>query len=82
MVAATSVGRRLGLPARLLTILEGEGLVNDASSLVLLASAVAATTGTVHLWKIGLDFVYSVLVALAVGLVVGYAIPDLADPKS
>jgi len=72
-VAATSVGRRLGLPARLLTILEGEGLVNDASSLVLLASAVAATTATVHLWKIGLDFVYSVLVALAVGLVVGYA---------
>ncbi len=72
-VAATSVGRRLGLPARLLTILEGEGLVNDASSLVLLASAVAATTGTVHLWKVGLDFVYSVVVAIAVGLVVGYA---------
>ena len=83
-VAATSVGRRLGLPARLLTILEGEGLVNDASSLVLLASAVAATTGTVHLWKIGLDFVYAVVVAIAVGLAVGYANirirPLLKDP--
>ena len=33
-VAATAVGRRLGLPSRLLTILEGEGLVNDASALV------------------------------------------------
>jgi NhaP-type Na+/H+ or K+/H+ antiporter len=72
-VAATSVGKRLGLPSRLLTILEGEGLVNDASSLVLLSSAVAATTVTVHLWKVGLDFVYSVAVATAVGLVVGYA---------
>ena len=69
-VAATSVGRRLGLPSRLLTILEGEGLVNDASSLVLLSSAVAATTVTVHLWKVGLDFLYAV--AVAVGLVVGY----------
>jgi CPA1 family monovalent cation:H+ antiporter len=72
-VAATAVGRRLGLPSRLLTILEGEGLVNDASSLVLLASAVAATTVTVHLWKVGLDFVYAVEVATAIGLVVGYA---------
>jgi monovalent cation/hydrogen antiporter len=72
-LAATSVGRRLGLPSRLLTILEGEGLVNDASSLVLLSSAVAATTATVHLRRVGLDFVYSVVVAVAVGLVVGYA---------
>jgi len=72
-VAASSVGRRLGLPSRLLTILEGEGLVNDASSLVLLSSAVAATATTVHLWKIGADFLYAVAVAVAVGLVVGYA---------
>jgi NhaP-type Na+/H+ or K+/H+ antiporter len=71
-VAATSVGKRLGLPSRLLTILEGEGLVNDASSLVLLSSAVAVVAATVHLWKVGLDFVYAVVVAVAVGLVVGY----------
>ena len=83
-VAATSVGRRLGLPSRLLTILEGEGLVNDASSLVLLASAVAATAGTVHLWKVGVDFVYAVAVAIVIGLVVGHANirirPLLKDP--
>jgi CPA1 family monovalent cation:H+ antiporter len=66
-VAATAIGQRLGLPSRLLTILEGEGLVNDASALVLLSSAVAATTGTVHLWHVGLDFVYAVLAAAAVG---------------
>ena len=45
--AATSVARRLGLPRRLLTILEGEALFNDGAALVLYATAVtAATSGT------------------------------------
>ncbi|MFB9370798.1 cation:proton antiporter [Kitasatospora albolonga] len=70
-VAATSIGKRLGLPTRLTTILEGEGLVNDASALVLLGSAVAAMTSTVHLWKVGVDFVLSVVVASVVGVLVG-----------
>ncbi|MFI5531840.1 cation:proton antiporter [Kitasatospora sp. NPDC051853] len=70
-VAATSIGKRLGLPTRLTTILEGEGLVNDASALVLLGSAVAAMTSTVHLWKVGLDFLASVVVASVIGVVVG-----------
>jgi NhaP-type Na+/H+ or K+/H+ antiporter len=42
VVAATSIGKRLGLPPRLLAILEGEGLVNDATALVLLRSAIVA----------------------------------------
>jgi monovalent cation/hydrogen antiporter len=70
-VAATAVGKRLGLPSRLLTILEGEGLVNDATALVLLSSAVAAITGSTHLTHIGLKFVYSVALALAVGWILG-----------
>ncbi|MFE9248346.1 cation:proton antiporter [Streptomyces sp. NPDC007088] len=70
-VAATSVGRRLGLPGRLLTVLEGEGLVNDATSLTLLRSAVAATSSTVSLWWIGGAFLYSVAVAIGVGAGVG-----------
>ncbi|MEU3459518.1 sodium:proton antiporter [Streptomyces sp. NPDC006733] len=70
-VAATSIGKRLGLPSRLMTILEGEGLVNDASSLVLLASATAAMTSTVHLWKVGADFVLSVVLATLTGVLVG-----------
>ncbi|WP_027344238.1 cation:proton antiporter [Hamadaea tsunoensis] len=70
-VAATSVGRRLGLPARLLTILEGEGLVNDASSLVLLGSAVAATTAAVSFLSITWDFVYAVIAAVVVGVLIG-----------
>jgi monovalent cation/hydrogen antiporter len=41
-VAATAVGRRIGLPRRLVTILEGESLVNDATALVSLRTALAA----------------------------------------
>ncbi|MDG4861213.1 sodium:proton antiporter [Streptomyces sp. T-3] len=70
-VAATSVGKKLGLPSRLLTVLEGEGLVNDASALVLLRSAIAAIAGSVSVWGIAGDFLYSVVIAVAVGIVVG-----------
>ncbi|WP_430333928.1 cation:proton antiporter [Rhodococcus sp. ACT016] len=72
-VAATSLGRKLGLPSRLLAVLEGEGLINDASALVLLRSAVAAMAGAVSLWQVAGDFVYSVVVAIVIGAVVGYA---------
>lgn len=72
-VAATGIGRRLGLPSRLLVILEGEGLVNDASSLVLLRSAVAAVAGAVSLAHVAGDLAYAVAVAVGVGLVVGHA---------
>ncbi len=72
-VAATSIGRRLGLPPRLLTVLEGEGLVNDATALVLLRSAVAAAAGGVLTpWATVGDFVYAVVVAIAIGLAAGF----------
>ena len=71
-VAATGIGDRLGLPSRLLVILEGEGLVNDASSLVLLRSAVAAVAGAVSLAHVVGDLAYAVAVAVGVGLVVGH----------
>lgn len=70
-VAATALGKRLGLPPRLVTILEGEGLVNDATALVLLRSAVAATAATVSFWGAVGDFAYAVVLAALVGLIVG-----------
>lgn len=73
-VAATSIGKRLGLPPRLIAVLEGESLVNDASALVLLRTAVAATAGTIAFGGFGgvaLDFAYSSVLAIGVGLVVG-----------
>jgi CPA1 family monovalent cation:H+ antiporter len=70
-VAATSVGRKLGLPSRLLAILEGEGLVNDATALVLLRSAVAAMGAGVTAGGIIGDFVVAVIGAVAIGVLVG-----------
>lgn len=71
-VAATSIGRRLGLPPRLLTVLEGEGLVNDATALVLLRSAIAASAGALSGFGAALgDFAYAVVVAVVVGYTVG-----------
>jgi len=72
-VAATSLGKRLGLPPRLVSILEGEGLVNDATALVLLRSAIAATAGAVSLWGVAADFLFAVTVAIVVGLLIGVA---------
>lgn len=70
-VAATSIGKRLGLPPRLVTVLEGEGLVNDATALVLLRAAVAAVAGGFTFLDVASDFAFSVVVALLIGAVVG-----------
>ena len=45
-VAATAIGRRIGLPRRITTILEGESLLNDATALVALRTALAVAAGT------------------------------------
>lgn len=70
-VAATAVAKRLGLPARIVTVLEGESLVNDASSLVLLRSALAATAASVHFATVVGQFAFSVVIAIVIGLAVG-----------
>ncbi len=73
-VAATAVARRIGMPRRIVTILEGESLVNDATALVLLRSAIAAIGGTVTALEVGGDFLISVIGALAVGAAVAASI--------
>lgn len=73
-VAAVSLGRRLGLPPRIVTILEGEGLVNDAAALVLLGTALSIATagvGEVSGWGIAGGFLWAVAGAVAVGWVAG-----------
>ncbi|HWR85878.1 MAG TPA: cation:proton antiporter [Rhodoglobus sp.] len=83
-VAATAVAKKLGLPSRLITILEGESLVNDATALVLLRSAVAATAATASFWEVLGDFAFAVAVAVLVGLAIGFLAvrlrARLADP--
>jgi CPA1 family monovalent cation:H+ antiporter len=67
-VAATAVGRRVGLPRRMVTVLEGESLVNDATALVALTAATAAITESVTPVEVGLDFLLAAGGGLAIGL--------------
>ncbi len=72
-VAATAVARRLRLPHRLVTILEGEGLFNDATALVAYkVTIVAAVTGDITVAEIGLELIEAVVLGLLIGLVLGY----------
>lgn len=71
-VAATSIGKRVGMPPRLVTILEGESLVNDATSLVLLRTAIAAVAGGFAFWSAAGQFAFAVFAAVVIGLVIGF----------
>jgi NhaP-type Na+/H+ or K+/H+ antiporter len=68
---ATSIVKRTGVAPRLVTVLEGESMINDASALVLLRAAVAATGVSVSILHVSIDFVVAIAVAAVVGLVVG-----------
>jgi CPA1 family monovalent cation:H+ antiporter len=79
-VAATAVAGQLGLPRRLVSILEGEGLFNDVTAIVLYHVAIAAVvSGTFSPWEAGLDLVLSAVVAVAAGLVLGWGANRLMD---
>ena len=74
-VAALAVGGRVGLPARLITIIEGEGLLNDATALTTLSVAVtAATSGGFSLGDAVVRFVLAAAGGLVAGVIVGVAI--------
>lgn len=71
-VAVTAIAGRLHLPRRLVTVLEGESLLNDATALVALNATIAAIVSVVNPWAIAGDFVLAVVVGVAVGLGIGY----------
>ena len=92
-VAATAVGRRIGLPRRIVTILEGESLLNDATAIVALRTAIAAgglaaahgeESEHVTAMTVALDFVVAagggVLIGLAFFLVVAQLRRRITDP--
>ncbi|SDP17002.1 sodium/proton antiporter, CPA1 family [Klenkia soli] len=70
---ATSIARRLGVPARAVTILDGEGLLNDATALVVLRAGIAAAASGVSLWGVAGRFVWSIALAALIGVLVGRA---------
>jgi Na+/H+ antiporter len=68
-VSATAIGKRLGIPRRVVTILEGESLVNDATALVLYRVAVgAAVSGIFTVGGAMLEFVFAAVVGVAIGI--------------
>ena len=70
-VAATAVGRRVGLPRRMTSILEGESLLNDAIALVALRTSIAALVGSISVWRVGIDVTVAAVGGTVVGLAVG-----------
>jgi CPA1 family monovalent cation:H+ antiporter len=69
-VAATAVARRIGLPRRLVTVLEGESLINEATAQVLLRLATAIATGVaVTGWSIAKETATAVLGGILIGAV-------------
>jgi monovalent cation/hydrogen antiporter len=74
-VATTTIARRLGVPRRLVAIIEGESLINDATALVLYRVAVAAVvTGSFSIWHATAHFFLDVIGGVAIGLAVGFLI--------
>ena len=77
-VAATAIASRLGVPRRLVAIIEGESLINDATALVAYSFAVTAvTTGSFSLWHAAWRFVLDVVGGIAIGLAVGFVLRQI-----
>src|SRR6266513_709920 len=72
VAAATSILSRLNIPRNVVTVLEGESLVNDASGLVIYKFAVAAVlTGAFSLWEASIQFVAVAAGGVAIGFLIG-----------
>jgi monovalent cation/hydrogen antiporter len=72
-VAPLAIVRQLGIPRRLLVVLDGEGVANDATALILYRFAVAAvSTGLFSLWEAASTFALIVVGEIAYGIVIGW----------
>jgi CPA1 family monovalent cation:H+ antiporter len=71
-VAATQIAGKLGLPRRLVTILGGEGMMNDATALTAYQVAVAAVGTAFTAADVAWKFTFAVVVGVGIGLAVGW----------
>lgn len=77
-VAAATVMRRLGAPRQLVSHIEGEGLLNDATALVAYRVAVGAVVaGSFSLADAGLKFAAGAVGGVAIGLAVGWVVTEI-----
>jgi monovalent cation/hydrogen antiporter len=76
--AATAIMRQLGAPRRIVNLIEGESLVNDATALVAYRIAVSAVLGgSFSVLDAGLEFVGAAAGGIAIGLAVGYLVGEI-----
>jgi len=76
-IAATAIMRRLGVPRRLVSIVESESLVNDGMALVLFRVAVvAAVSGQFSIWDVSWRFVWAVVGGIGIGMIVGFLVAE------
>jgi CPA1 family monovalent cation:H+ antiporter len=81
-IAATGIIKGLGLNKKVISILEGESLVNDASALIAYRYALAASiTGSFVFWQAGIEFLLVTGGGVIVGLIVGYVL-DIYSQKN
>jgi len=74
-IAATSVLKNIKIPRRITTILEGESLVNDASSLIVFRFALAAViTGQFSMSQATTEFFLSTVMGIGIGLAIAYVL--------
>src|SRR5215218_2633756 len=72
-VSATTIMRQVKVPKSLVSIIEGESLLNDASSLIVFRFALAAViTGQFHFQQAAISFVLVIVMGTLIGLFVGY----------
>jgi CPA1 family monovalent cation:H+ antiporter len=68
---ATSIIKKRPVSKRVIAMLDGESLLNDATALVLLRTAIVATAASFSFWGAVGSFAYSVVIALVIGLIIG-----------
>ncbi|GAA2648657.1 Na+/H+ antiporter [Paractinoplanes durhamensis] len=74
-VAALAVGRRAGLPGNMITLIQGEGLLNDATALTILAVAIDSVDGVGFSFPVAVGrFLMSATGGVVAGVVVAYAV--------
>lgn len=77
-VSAAAIGRKLGLPRRIMTVLSGESLINDATSLTLYRVFAAILAGaTVSIWGGVGQFLLAVVIGVVIGLIFGIVLHQL-----
>jgi CPA1 family monovalent cation:H+ antiporter len=77
-LAATAVARRLGVPRRIVSVIEGESLINDGTALVAYRVAVAAAVGgSFSLLDASVEFVLGATGGVVIGLAVGWLIAEI-----